>query len=148
MDKIKGTGVALVTPFESNKSVDYKALENLLNYVIDGGIDYLVLMGTTGESSSLTRAEKIDILAFSKKIILLSMKLFEILDDENILNNAKLRTIVASVLAIYFKNKNLKVSRKLIGGWINIKENRVHNMINNHNHEVCLLVEKLNSITD
>ncbi len=86
--------------------------------------------------------------AFSKKIVLLSMKLFEILDDENILNNAKLRTIVASVLAIYFKNKNLKVSRKLIGSWINIKENRVHNMINNHNYEVCLLVEKLNSITD
>ena len=68
MDKIKGTGVALVTPFKNNKSVDYKALENLLNYVIDRGIDYLVLMGTTGESSSLTRAEKIEILAFSKKI--------------------------------------------------------------------------------
>ena len=69
MNKIKGTGVALVTPFDSNKSVDYKALENLLNYVIDGGVDYLVLMGTTGESSSLTKAEKIEILTFSKRII-------------------------------------------------------------------------------
>ena len=68
MDKIKGTGVALVTPFNEDKSVDYKGLENLLNHVIDGGIDYLVLMGTTGESVTLSKVEKVAVVDFCKKI--------------------------------------------------------------------------------
>jgi 4-hydroxy-tetrahydrodipicolinate synthase len=68
MDKIKGTGVALVTPFNYDKSVDYKGLENLLNHVIDGGIDYLVLMGTTGESVTLSKGEKVAVVDFCKKI--------------------------------------------------------------------------------
>ena len=68
MDKIKGTGVALVTPFNDDKSVDYKGLENLLNHVIDGGIDYLVLMGTTGESVTLSKGEKVAVVDFCKKI--------------------------------------------------------------------------------
>ena len=68
MDKIKGAGVALVTPFNEDKSVDYKGLENLLNHVIDGGIDYLVLMGTTGESVTLSKVEKVAIVDFCKKI--------------------------------------------------------------------------------
>lgn len=68
MNKIKGTGVALVTPFKEDKSVDYKGLENLLNHVIDGGIDYLVLMGTTGESVTLSKGEKVAVVDFCKKI--------------------------------------------------------------------------------
>ena len=68
MDKIKGTGVALVTPFNRNKSVDYAALEKLLNHVIHGGVDYLVVMGTTGESISLSKDEKTEIIDFCKKI--------------------------------------------------------------------------------
>jgi len=68
MDKIKGTGVALVTPFNEDKSLDYKGLENLLNHVIDGGIDYLVLMGTTGESVTLSKGEKEAVVDFCKKI--------------------------------------------------------------------------------
>ena len=68
MDKIKGAGVALVTPFNEDKSVDYKGLENLLNHVIDGGIDYLVLMGTTGESVTLSKVEKVAVVDFCKKI--------------------------------------------------------------------------------
>ena len=68
MDKIKGTGVALVTPFNEDKSVDYRGLENLLNHVIDGGIDYLVLMGTTGESVTLSKGEKVAVVDFCKKI--------------------------------------------------------------------------------
>ncbi|MEC9210009.1 MAG: 4-hydroxy-tetrahydrodipicolinate synthase [Bacteroidota bacterium] len=68
MDKIKGTGVALVTPFNNDKSVDYKGLENLLQHVINGGVDYLVLMGTTGESTTLSTAEKIEVVDFCKKI--------------------------------------------------------------------------------
>ena len=58
MDKIKGTGVALITPFNKDKSIDYKGLETLLNHVINGSVDYLVLMGTTGESALLTKIEK------------------------------------------------------------------------------------------
>jgi len=68
MEKIKGTGVALVTPFNNDKSVDYKGLENLLQHVINGGVDYLVLMGTTGESTTLSKAEKIEVVDFCKKI--------------------------------------------------------------------------------
>ena len=68
MDKIKGTGVALVTPFNEDKSVDYKGLENLLNHVIDGGIDYLVLMGTTGECVTLSKEEKVAVVDFCKNI--------------------------------------------------------------------------------
>ena len=68
MDKIKGTGVALVTPFNNDKSVDYKGLENLLNHVINGGVNYLVLMGTTGESTTLSKSERIEVVDFCKKI--------------------------------------------------------------------------------
>ncbi len=68
MDKIRGTGVALVTPFNDDKSIDFDGLENLLKYVINGGVDYLVLMGTTGESSTLLNSEKDEILSFCKKI--------------------------------------------------------------------------------
>ena len=68
MEKIKGTGVALVTPFNDDKSIDFQALENLLNYVISGGVNYLVLMGTTGESTTLSMTEKIEVFDFCKKI--------------------------------------------------------------------------------
>jgi len=68
MDKIKGTGVALVTPFNSNNSIDYIGLEKLINHVIDGGVDYLVVLGTTGESATLSSSEKVDIIEFCKKI--------------------------------------------------------------------------------
>ena len=68
MDKIKGTGVALITPFNEDFSVDYIGLEKLVNHQVDGGIDYLVLMGTTGESAVLSKTEKQELIAFCKKI--------------------------------------------------------------------------------
>ncbi len=68
MNKIKGTGVALVTPFNDDKSVDYIALKKLLNHVISGGVNYLVLMGTTGEYSSLSMSEKNKIIDYCKII--------------------------------------------------------------------------------
>lgn len=55
---ITGTGIALVTPFHADKSVDYDGLKKLVNYCILGGVDYLVSMGTTGESATLTIEEK------------------------------------------------------------------------------------------
>jgi len=57
-NKFTGTGVAIVTPFNSDKSVDYKSLGKLVNYIIKGGIEYIVVLGTTGESVTLSKDEK------------------------------------------------------------------------------------------
>jgi 4-hydroxy-tetrahydrodipicolinate synthase len=67
-NKIKGAGVALVTPFNHDKSIDFIGLERLLNHVIIGGVDFLVLLGTTGESTALTKNEKNEVINFCKKI--------------------------------------------------------------------------------
>ncbi|WP_281540373.1 4-hydroxy-tetrahydrodipicolinate synthase [Maribacter aestuarii] len=58
MEQLKGTGVALVTPFKEDGSLDLSALRAIVNHCIDGGIDYLVAMGTTAESVTLTADEK------------------------------------------------------------------------------------------
>ncbi|ALJ06613.1 4-hydroxy-tetrahydrodipicolinate synthase [Pseudalgibacter alginicilyticus] len=59
--KFLGTGVALVTPFKSDLTIDRDALINIVNFNIDNGTDYLVICGTTGESATLTKQEKIDV---------------------------------------------------------------------------------------
>lgn len=53
-----GTGVALVTPFKNDLSVDFDALERLVNFQISNGVNYLVVLGTTGEPTTLTDVEK------------------------------------------------------------------------------------------
>ena len=58
MKQFRGTGVALVTPFTSNGEIDFEALERLVNYQVDNGVDYLVVLGTTGETATLTKEEK------------------------------------------------------------------------------------------
>lgn len=58
MEQLKGTGVALITPFTADNKVDTEALTKLVNYVIDGGVDYLVALGTTSEVPTLTKEEK------------------------------------------------------------------------------------------
>lgn len=58
MKSFIGTGVALVTPFTPNKEVDVVALEKIVTYQIDNGIDYLVVLGTTAESATLSKDEK------------------------------------------------------------------------------------------
>ena len=65
--KISGTGVALVTPFSSDLSIDFDALTALVNHCIDGNIDFLVVMGTTGESVTLSLEEKNKVLECVKK---------------------------------------------------------------------------------
>ncbi len=55
---LKGTGVAIVTPFKKNGNVDYDALKKLVNHLIKGKVEYLVVMGTTGESATLSKEEK------------------------------------------------------------------------------------------
>lgn len=64
-DTLKGTGVALVTPFKKDQSIDFAALENLIEIQIKGGIDYIVTLGTTGESVTLTEKEKIEVFNFT-----------------------------------------------------------------------------------
>lgn len=58
MNKLIGTGVALVTPFKSDGSVDVNALEDLVEFQIENGIEYLVVLGTTAESATLSTEEK------------------------------------------------------------------------------------------
>ena len=58
-----GTGIAIVTPFNKDKSVDFKALERVVEFNIKNGVNYIVISGTTGESGTITAAEKKDITA-------------------------------------------------------------------------------------
>ena len=58
----KGSGVALVTPFNQDMQIDFDALESLVEYQIENGTDFLVVQGTTGESPTLSKAEKLDVL--------------------------------------------------------------------------------------
>ena len=62
MQKFIGTGVALVTPFKEDKSVDFDALVRLVKFNIENGINYLVINGTTGESATITKEEKKEII--------------------------------------------------------------------------------------
>ncbi len=62
-ERFRGLGVALVTPFRTNGQIDYAGLEKLIDHQIMGGVDYVVSMGTTGESVTLTNAEKQELLA-------------------------------------------------------------------------------------
>src|SRR3954469_4931015 len=66
MKKLYGTGVALVTPFDENLQVDYKALKKLLRHTAKG-VDYYVVMGTTGEAATLSASEKKEVLDLVKQ---------------------------------------------------------------------------------
>lgn len=68
MKNLKGLGVALVTPFNANKEIDYVGLEKLIKHQIKGGTDYLVVQGTTGESATLSKKEKQEVLDFVIKV--------------------------------------------------------------------------------
>ncbi len=62
MKELIGTGVAMVTPFDNDGSINFSHLEKLTDHLIDGGVEYLVVLGTTGESVTLTKQEKEDVL--------------------------------------------------------------------------------------
>ncbi|NVJ88592.1 MAG: 4-hydroxy-tetrahydrodipicolinate synthase [Flavobacteriaceae bacterium] len=62
MQKFVGMGVALVTPFKEDLSVDFNALEKLVSFNIENGTNYLVINGTTGESATITSEEKLQII--------------------------------------------------------------------------------------
>jgi len=67
--KFIGTGVAVVTPFDREGNFDDKALEKILNNMIFGGVEYIVMMGTTGESVTLSKDEKKQVIDFAKETI-------------------------------------------------------------------------------
>ncbi|MGQ0827346.1 MAG: 4-hydroxy-tetrahydrodipicolinate synthase [Bacteroidota bacterium] len=61
--KFKGTGVAIVTPFNKDNSIDYKSLGKVVDFIIKGGVEYVVALGTTGESVTLSKEEKQSVVA-------------------------------------------------------------------------------------
>lgn len=67
MKKFMGVGVALITPFKENKTIDFDALARLVEYDIAGGVSYFVVMGTTAESPVLSKGEKQEVLDFVVK---------------------------------------------------------------------------------
>lgn len=69
IEKLKGTGTALITPFDAQGKIDFDALEKVIEFNIEGGVDYLVSLGTTGEAVTLSRPECQSILDFTLKIV-------------------------------------------------------------------------------
>jgi 4-hydroxy-tetrahydrodipicolinate synthase len=59
LKKLKGTGVAVVTPFKKDLSIDFVAIKNLVDFLVENDINYIVVQGTTGESSTMSNDEKI-----------------------------------------------------------------------------------------
>lgn len=64
-ESLKGTGVALVTPFNNRGAIDFDALGKVIDFVIEGGVEYLVTLGTTGETPVLTKREKTDLIQYT-----------------------------------------------------------------------------------
>ena len=63
MKELKGHGVALITPFKNDGAIDFDAIPKIINHLINGGVNYLVVLGTTAESTSLSKDEKKHLLA-------------------------------------------------------------------------------------
>ena len=69
MEQLKGLGTALITPFDANGKVDYEALERLLETQLKGFVDYLVVLGTTGEAATMTEDEKREVRTFIREYV-------------------------------------------------------------------------------
>lgn len=67
MNKLIGTGVAMITPFNKNAEIDFPALEKITQHILNNGVEYLVVLGTTGESVTLNKKEKQEIFDAVKK---------------------------------------------------------------------------------
>lgn len=69
LHQLRGTGVAIVTPFDEKEQIDFLALGNIINFLIKGGVEYIVSLGTTGETPVLDKSEKKDILQFTYETV-------------------------------------------------------------------------------
>ncbi len=67
--KFKGTGVAVVTPFKKSGAIDFEAYEGIINHIIIGGAEFIVVLGTTGESPTVSKLEKKALIEFSVRTI-------------------------------------------------------------------------------
>jgi 4-hydroxy-tetrahydrodipicolinate synthase len=68
-EQLRGTGVALITPFKKEGAVDFDALEKLINHIIENGVQYIVSLGTTGEPPVLSKEEKLEVLNFTYDVV-------------------------------------------------------------------------------
>lgn len=68
-NQLRGTGVAIITPFKRNSAIDYDALGNLIDFLIKKKVEYIVTLGTTGETPTLSTQEKKDIVSFTREKI-------------------------------------------------------------------------------
>jgi 4-hydroxy-tetrahydrodipicolinate synthase len=66
---LKGSGVAMITPFDEEGRVDYPAVKGVVDHIISGGIDYIVLMGTTAETATLTSEERAKVVALIVEVV-------------------------------------------------------------------------------
>ncbi|MCW3089840.1 MAG: 4-hydroxy-tetrahydrodipicolinate synthase [Ferruginibacter sp.] len=64
-EQLRGTGVAIVTPFKADESIDFEALGKLIDFIIANGVEYIVTLGTTGETPTLDKQEKLEIINFT-----------------------------------------------------------------------------------
>ena len=69
MEFLKGSGVAIITPFDEEGRVDYPAVKGVVDHIISGGIDYIVLMGTTAETATLTSEERAKVVALIVEVV-------------------------------------------------------------------------------
>jgi 4-hydroxy-tetrahydrodipicolinate synthase len=69
MKKFRGTGVAIITPFKNDSSIDFAAFGRVINHVINGGVNYIIAMGTTGESVTLNKDEKQALISYVVEVI-------------------------------------------------------------------------------
>jgi 4-hydroxy-tetrahydrodipicolinate synthase len=69
INTLSGTGVAIVTPFKKNTDVDFDALSKLIDYIIDNGVEYIVTLGTTGETPTLSKKERAEVASFTSQKI-------------------------------------------------------------------------------
>ncbi|NJM14756.1 MAG: 4-hydroxy-tetrahydrodipicolinate synthase, partial [Bacteroidales bacterium] len=110
-----GTGVALVTPFNDDYSIDFTALGELIEFTITQGADYLVSCGTTGETPTLTREEKKEIVEFTKQKINKRLPLVVGIgsnDTAQVINSIKSTNLngIAAILSVspYYNKPNQK----------------------------------------
>jgi len=68
-ERFKGTGVAIITPFHDSGNIDFGSFEKIIEHIISGGVNYIVALGTTGESVTLSRDEKVAVLEFVVEIV-------------------------------------------------------------------------------
>lgn len=65
----RGTGVAIVTPFKRSGAIDFDSFEKIIEHIVNGGVNYIVLLGTTGESATLSKQEKKTLIKFTVKVL-------------------------------------------------------------------------------